>query len=208
MTPSGIGPDASPGTPTRPPPPARRSPAGTGRRRRVRVRADGVELLGEMPGSGYRTPPALVRRGDGQTIQLTPLLYAVLAAVDGRRTYERGRRGGRSTGRALVTADDVATLCDAKLRAARPAAAGRRLRARAQAVEPAAGAAVAVRRHRPRRHPAADRAVRRAVPPGRRRRAGPGVRRGVLVGAASTRGSRRRPTRRSTSPGCSSPSSP
>ena len=28
----------------------------------------------------------LVRRGDGQTLQLTPLLYSVLEAVDGRRT--------------------------------------------------------------------------------------------------------------------------
>lgn len=41
--------------------------------------ADGVQLLGPAQGSGYREPPALVRRADGQTIQLTPLLYAVLA---------------------------------------------------------------------------------------------------------------------------------
>ena len=40
-----------------------------------------------MRGSGYRTPPALVRRADGQIIQLTRLLYLVLAAVDGRRTH-------------------------------------------------------------------------------------------------------------------------
>src|SRR4051794_40208258 len=40
-----------------------------------------------MRGSGYRTPPALVRRADGQTLQLTPVLYAVLEAVDGRRSY-------------------------------------------------------------------------------------------------------------------------
>ncbi len=50
-------------------------------------RADGVQLIGEMQGSGYRTPPALARRGDGQTVQLTPLLYATLAALDGHRTY-------------------------------------------------------------------------------------------------------------------------
>ena len=49
------------------------------------TRVDGVELIGEMVGSGYRTPPALVRRGDGQVLQLTPLLYTVLNAVDGRR---------------------------------------------------------------------------------------------------------------------------
>ena len=50
------------------------------------ARVDGVQLLGEMVGSGYRNPPSLVRRVDGQTLQLTPLLYAVLDAVDGHRT--------------------------------------------------------------------------------------------------------------------------
>ncbi len=50
-------------------------------------RADGVVLVGEMQGSGYRTPPALARRADGQTVQLTPLLYATLSALDGRRSY-------------------------------------------------------------------------------------------------------------------------
>ena len=50
------------------------------------ARVDGVQLLGEMVGSGYRTPPALVRRGDGQTLQLSPLLYLVLEAIDGQRT--------------------------------------------------------------------------------------------------------------------------
>ena len=51
------------------------------------ARADGVVLVGEMEGSGYRTPPALARRADGQTVQLTPLLYATLSALDGRRSY-------------------------------------------------------------------------------------------------------------------------
>ncbi len=49
------------------------------------ARVDGVQLHGEMAGSGYREPPALVRRGDGQVLQLTPLLHLVLDAVDGRR---------------------------------------------------------------------------------------------------------------------------
>jgi putative peptide zinc metalloprotease protein len=47
--------------------------------------APGVELLGELSGSGYRDAPSLVRRGDGQTLQVTPLLYALLSVVDGRR---------------------------------------------------------------------------------------------------------------------------
>ena len=51
------------------------------------ARADGLQLLGTMVGSGYRTPPALVRRSDGQVLQLTPLLYLVLSAADGRRSH-------------------------------------------------------------------------------------------------------------------------
>ena len=59
-------------------------------------RADGVELIGEMVGSGYRVPPSLVRRADGQTIQLTPLLYSILREIDGRSNAHRG--GGRRVG--------------------------------------------------------------------------------------------------------------
>ena len=51
------------------------------------ARADGVQLMGELPGSGYREPPALARRVDGQVVQLTPLLYLLLTEVDGRRGY-------------------------------------------------------------------------------------------------------------------------
>src|SRR5437588_3817360 len=48
------------------------------------VLADGVELIGDYEGSGYKEPPALVRRGDGQVIQLPPLLYGVAARCDGQ----------------------------------------------------------------------------------------------------------------------------
>src|SRR3954453_11612781 len=48
-------------------------------------RADGVELLGDVHGSGYKEGAALVRRGDGQMVQLGPLMYALLSCVDGRR---------------------------------------------------------------------------------------------------------------------------
>jgi putative peptide zinc metalloprotease protein len=44
-----------------------------------------VELLGPLSGSGYRRPQALARRRDGQTVQLTPVLYALLELVDGHR---------------------------------------------------------------------------------------------------------------------------
>ena len=77
----------------------------------IPARACGLELIGEVEGSGYREPPALVRRADGQTIQLTPLLYLVLEAVDGRRdTAEVAEVVSRASGR-QVTAENVATLC-------------------------------------------------------------------------------------------------
>ena len=47
--------------------------------------ADGVELLGEYQGSGYSQPPSLVRRPDGQVIQMSPLLYRVTCRIDGSR---------------------------------------------------------------------------------------------------------------------------
>jgi putative peptide zinc metalloprotease protein len=82
----------------------------------VPARADGVELLGEVPGSGYRRPPALARRRDGQVLQLTPLLHQVLRAVDGRRTVaEVADAVSASSGR-LVRPDDVRQLIDASLR--------------------------------------------------------------------------------------------
>jgi putative peptide zinc metalloprotease protein len=50
--------------------------------------AQGVELVGEYEGSGFKETPYLARRGDGQTIQLSRLLYLVAEACDGRRTYD------------------------------------------------------------------------------------------------------------------------
>jgi putative peptide zinc metalloprotease protein len=47
--------------------------------------AEGVELLGEYQGSGYTQPPSLVRRPDGQVIQMSRLLYQVTCRIDGSR---------------------------------------------------------------------------------------------------------------------------
>jgi putative peptide zinc metalloprotease protein len=80
------------------------------------ARARGLQLLGALAGSGYREAPTLVRRGDGQLIKLTPLLYELIDAIDGRRGHaeladELGRRVGKQ-----VTADDVRHLIELKLR--------------------------------------------------------------------------------------------
>src|SRR5689334_6816384 len=69
-----------------------------------------------MKGSGYREAPALARRGDGQTIQLTPLLYLVLAAADGTRGYDEIAREVSAAFGRTVTADNVRTLVDGQLR--------------------------------------------------------------------------------------------
>ena len=79
------------------------------------ARAPGVELLGPLGGSGYRDAQGLVRRGDGQTIQVTELLYQLLEAVDGERDLEQladelGRRCGK-----VVGPDDVRFLLEEKL---------------------------------------------------------------------------------------------
>jgi putative peptide zinc metalloprotease protein len=50
--------------------------------------ADGVELLGAYKDSAYSQPPSLVRRADGQVIQMSPLLYQVACRIDGSRDPE------------------------------------------------------------------------------------------------------------------------
>lgn len=45
--------------------------------------ANGVELLGEFKDSGYSKPRSLIRRADGQVIQLSRLLYLVASLMDG-----------------------------------------------------------------------------------------------------------------------------
>src|ERR1700760_3837632 len=71
--------------------------------------ADGVELLGEYKDSGYSQPPSLVRRPDGQGIQISALLYQVVSRID-------GSPGPAATpqGRSLP-ADQVRYLITAKL---------------------------------------------------------------------------------------------
>src|SRR5215213_7287494 len=79
------------------------------------VRARGVQLFGEMRGSGYRSAPALVRRDDGQTITLSPLLYRTLEALaEGHSWDSLAQELSMRTDR-LVSTDDVQYLVDEKL---------------------------------------------------------------------------------------------
>jgi putative peptide zinc metalloprotease protein len=76
------------------------------------ARAGGVVLIGEMQGSGYRTPPALARRADGQTVQLTPVLYATLSALDPHRSYDDVATAVAAATGKPVSADNVRELVD------------------------------------------------------------------------------------------------
>ena len=82
----------------------------------VLTRAEGVQLIGEMAGSGYRVPPSLVRRSDGQTLQLSRLLYQVLEAVDGHRTSEEVAAAVSAASGRPVSGENVRELVSAKLR--------------------------------------------------------------------------------------------
>jgi len=78
--------------------------------------AEGVELIGPGENSGFKEPPALARRGDGQMVQLTPLLYAVAANVDGTRDYAAVAEAVTEETDRGVSADNVRTLVVDKLR--------------------------------------------------------------------------------------------
>ena len=82
---------------------------------RVPRLAAGVELLGEYQGSGYNQPPSLVRRADGQVIQMSALLYRVACRIDGSRDPAAiAGLVSEDLGRSL-TADQVRYLITAKL---------------------------------------------------------------------------------------------
>jgi putative peptide zinc metalloprotease protein len=89
-------------TATAPPPEDARKPTWPPRL------AEGVELLGAYKGSGYSRPPSLVRRADGQVIQMSPLLYQVACRIDGSR--------GPDAIAALVSADLGRSLDAAQVR--------------------------------------------------------------------------------------------
>ncbi|HEX8303601.1 MAG TPA: hypothetical protein VF612_01875 [Jatrophihabitans sp.] len=78
--------------------------------------AAGLQLIGQTPGSGYRRPPALVRRADGQMLQLTPLLYRTLEAVDGQRDYGGIAAHVSAGSDRSITGADARMLVDSKLR--------------------------------------------------------------------------------------------
>ena len=83
--------------------------------------ADGLHLLGEYQGSGFTEPRFLVRRADGQVIQLSRLLYLVLAAIAEGGAADGGWDASQVAARVAggsgreITADNVCYLVTGKL---------------------------------------------------------------------------------------------
>ncbi|MEV1050753.1 hypothetical protein [Streptomyces sp. NPDC049887] len=75
----------------------------------------GLQFLGEYQGSGFTERKYLVRRGDGQVVQLSRLLYLVAEAIDGVRDTETvSHRVSGRYGRE-VSADNIEYLIEQKL---------------------------------------------------------------------------------------------
>ncbi|HJP65031.1 MAG TPA: hypothetical protein VKA30_01855, partial [Actinomycetota bacterium] len=78
-------------------------------------RAEGIELIGEYEGSGFKESPSLVRRGDGQVIQLPPLLYRLTAKADGTRSYQQIADELTAEIKRGLDADNIKFLVEEKL---------------------------------------------------------------------------------------------
>src|SRR6478735_6594372 len=78
--------------------------------------AEGVQLLGEYAGTGYREPQYVARRPGGQMVQLSRLLHLIAEQCDGStREDDIAERVSGSYGKP-VSADNVHTLIEGKLR--------------------------------------------------------------------------------------------
>src|SRR3954462_14514682 len=86
----------------------------------------GLELLGEMEGSGFEQTPFLVRRPDGQVVQLPELLYLVLEGTTRARNYGRLARDVTERFGAQIEAEDARFLIDEKLKPLRLVGTGNR----------------------------------------------------------------------------------
>ncbi|WP_138734821.1 hypothetical protein [Modestobacter excelsi] len=75
----------------------------------------GTELLGEYRDSGLETPKYLVRRADGQVMQLPRLLYRVAGSLDGRDAGRIAEDLHRELEEEL-TAEHISFLVDERLR--------------------------------------------------------------------------------------------
>ena len=76
---------------------------------------EGTELLGRYESSGLTDAQYLVRRNDGQVIQVTALLFAVASCLDGDGDLERVASRAGAFARCDLSAENVAYLIETKL---------------------------------------------------------------------------------------------
>jgi putative peptide zinc metalloprotease protein len=74
----------------------------------------GTELIGQVAGSGLREPPYLVRRCDGQVVQLSRLLYEIASRMDGRPLAAIAAEAGQRMD-VRITSEQVAYVAEHKL---------------------------------------------------------------------------------------------
>jgi putative peptide zinc metalloprotease protein len=77
--------------------------------------AEGLELIGEYKESGFKDPPFIARRADGQMVQLAPMLYALAEQIDGTRGYDDLAASLSDAIQRDVGAEDVQFLVEQKL---------------------------------------------------------------------------------------------
>jgi putative peptide zinc metalloprotease protein len=75
---------------------------------------EGTELLGPVQGSALREPPYLVRRPDGEIVQLSRLLYVIARHLDGRDLELVAATAGQELD-LRITPDHVQYVADEKL---------------------------------------------------------------------------------------------
>jgi putative peptide zinc metalloprotease protein len=73
-------------------------------------------LIGAYEGSGFKDPPSLVRRADGQILQFPPLLFEVLRTVDGQRDLNDIAAEVSDRVERRLGPEDISFLLDEKLR--------------------------------------------------------------------------------------------
>src|SRR5215212_10882599 len=90
--------------------------------------APGLELIGQMQDSGFEDPPYLVRRADGQVVQLPELLYVVLDSLGPKRGYDDVADSVADRFGAQLDPEDARFLVDEKLKPLGLVTNGRRFR--------------------------------------------------------------------------------
>jgi putative peptide zinc metalloprotease protein len=80
--------------------------------------APGVELIGEYQGSGFQEPRYIVRRADGQVIQLSRLLYLLAVSLDGQRDLQQVAGVLSAEFGKVVSVEQVSYLIDNRMRQA------------------------------------------------------------------------------------------